>query len=172
LFRPEAVAAQQQKFYGDIVLIHPFSLTFLTLLAVFLVSIVFGFLILEPYTDVAHVSGILPASRSSSDREPLAKLYVPSRAIPFMRPGENLLVRCSACTPDRQSGRVREVSTSPLQPAELVSEAGIHSEQPLYRVTVALVHDNPLQSRTEIEADLPLDRKPLLKWLFERSPAS
>jgi hypothetical protein len=168
LFRAEAMAAQQQKFYGEIILIHPFSLTFLTMLAVFIASIVFGFLLLGQYTTVAHVSGILPASYSPSDQRSLANLYVPAQALPFARPGEDISIHCSACTPHRQSCTVQKVSTSPLQPAEVALETGILSKQPLYRVTVALFHNNFLPSRTVIEANLPVNRKPLLRWLFER----
>jgi hypothetical protein len=172
LFRPEAIAAQRQKFYGEIILIQPFSLTFLTTLAVVLAAIVFGFVFFGYHTQRVRVSGILPARNASGERRSLADLYVPARAMPFVHVGDSLFIRCSACTPMRQRGTVQEISARPLQPAEIASETGVLPRQPLYGVTVALDRSNRLPSRTKIESDLALQRQPLLKWLFEDSPSS
>src|SRR5215475_9245471 len=96
LFRTEAIEAQQQRFYGDIILIRPLSLTLLMSLGLFFGTVLFGFIILGHYTQVAHVSGALGAKHASQDSEPLAILYVPSRAVPFVRLGEELIFHCSS----------------------------------------------------------------------------
>jgi len=56
LFRPEVLASQQQKFYGDVLLIRPFSLGFFAWLGMLLASAVIGLLILRHFTENAHVS--------------------------------------------------------------------------------------------------------------------
>src|SRR5258708_31952631 len=82
LFRPEALAAQQQKFYGQIVLIRPFSLLFFGWLGVAITASIMAFLVLGHYTEKARVPGILLAGRPSPTlpASPLltADVYVPS----------------------------------------------------------------------------------------------
>ena len=50
LFRPEAVAALQQKFYGEIILVRPFPLMLLCWFALGITAAVLGFLFLGQYT--------------------------------------------------------------------------------------------------------------------------
>ena len=45
LFRPEALASQQQKLYGDILLIRPLSLAFLGWLGLVIAASIAGFLL-------------------------------------------------------------------------------------------------------------------------------
>ncbi len=82
LFRPEALAAQQHKFYGQIVLIRPFSLLFLGLLGFVIAASTAAFLVLGHYTEKAYVSGILLVQSSnptSASPQLTADFYVPSR---------------------------------------------------------------------------------------------
>ena len=76
-----------------------------------------------------------------------------------------------------QTGEVVQVSRAPLQPAELTSlalPAGGGSE-PLYRITVALDRQSvaaygqaqALVPGMQLEADVQLDRRRLVEWLFE-----
>ena len=46
LFRPEALASQQQKLYGEILLIRPLSLAFLGWLGLAIAASIVGFLLL------------------------------------------------------------------------------------------------------------------------------
>jgi hypothetical protein len=173
LFRPEAITAQQHKFYGGIVLIHPFSLTFLISLAVFLSAAVLGLIVFGRYTPMAHVSGTLISRGPVSQRESLAILLVPPGTISFVRSGESVKIQCLSCEGKSQRGIVRKVSANPLQHTQIAAEAGIHSDQPLYEVTVALpdADRNASQSDAQVEADFPLPSVPVLKWLFESSPS-
>jgi len=59
LFREQALAAQQTKWLGDIVLVRPLSFTFLTAFAVALASIICAFLVWGSYTKHSTVSGQL-----------------------------------------------------------------------------------------------------------------
>ncbi len=70
LFREQAVAAQQVKWQGDVILIRPLSFTVLTLFAIALAGIVCAFLIWGSYTKRSTVMGqLIPDSG-------LIKLYV------------------------------------------------------------------------------------------------
>src|SRR5438270_816612 len=62
LFRPEAVAALQQKFYGEIILIRPFPLMLLCWFALGITAAVLGFLFFGQYTDKARLPGVITAS--------------------------------------------------------------------------------------------------------------
>ncbi len=59
LFREQAIAAQQTQWLGDIVLIRPLTLTFLTIFAVALALTICAFLIWGNYTKHSTVSGQL-----------------------------------------------------------------------------------------------------------------
>lgn len=75
LFRHQALASQQPKWMGDIVLIRPISFTFLTIVAVALASIVCAFLIWGTYTKRSTVIGQLTPDTG------LLKIYVPQPGI-------------------------------------------------------------------------------------------
>ncbi|HEY6251783.1 MAG TPA: hypothetical protein VI685_17635 [Candidatus Angelobacter sp.] len=51
LFRPEVLACQQQKFYGEVLLIRPFSAAFFIWLGLLLAGAVLGILLLGHYTE-------------------------------------------------------------------------------------------------------------------------
>lgn len=54
LFRPEVLASQQHKFYGEALLIRPFSTAFLIWLGVVLTAVVIGVLLLGHYTETVR----------------------------------------------------------------------------------------------------------------------
>jgi hypothetical protein len=184
LFRPEAIAAQQQKFYGEIVLIRPFSLLLLSWFAIGITASVAAFLLLGHYTERVHVSGII-ASSSAENLE--ASFFVPGRLIGRLHPGNQLTVSCAACsasfsqqTGSQQTGTVLAIPDAPLGRAEL-SQIDRNLSGPLnipvYEIKVSLppqaariwqLNPSP-QTGMRVEADIPLGRKPLIKWFFERS---
>jgi membrane fusion protein len=75
-----------------------------------------------------------------------------------------------------QPGKVLQVSKTPLQASELsgLPLAGAANE-PLYRITVALEQqavlaygrEQPLAAGMQLEADVLLDRRRLIEWIFE-----
>ncbi|WP_211471508.1 HlyD family secretion protein [Collimonas humicola] len=75
LFREQALASQQTKWLGDIVLIRPISFTLLTTFAIMLASIVCAFLIWGSYTKHSTVSGQLIPNTG------LIKVYAPQTGI-------------------------------------------------------------------------------------------
>ena len=82
LFRPEAIAALQQKFHGEIILIRPFPLMLLCWFALGITAAVLGFLFLGQYTEKARVPGVItisgPAAPNSSAAKSEAEIYVPA----------------------------------------------------------------------------------------------
>lgn len=171
LFRAEALAAQQQKFYGEILLIRPFSLTLLVCLGIAISTVVLGFLLLGTTTEKGNVSGVLlPGGRE-------ADLFLPAQTVGFVRLGQSIQIRCRSCPPieaQTRMGTVREISQTALRPAELTAQTNTAAQGQTYRVKVILPSDEgelfPQDAR--VEASLTLERKPLLKWLFERGEAS
>src|SRR5947199_8974239 len=98
LFRPEAIAALQQKFYGEIILIRPFSLMLLCWFALGITAAVLGFLFLGQYTERARVPGVITATAASypgaSGEGTQAEVYVPGNLLNRLHVGSRLTLRC------------------------------------------------------------------------------
>lgn len=142
-----------------------------------------GTVLAEPGQAVAP--GVPLASLVPAHATLEAHLYAPSSALGFVRPAQDVLLRYQAFPYQKfghQTGRVLQVSRTPLQPAELahVPLAGVTnystvSTEPLYRITVALDRQSvdaygrpqPLTAGMQLEADVLLDRRRLIEWLFE-----
>lgn len=187
LFRPEAIAALQQKFYGEIILVRPFSLMLLCWFALGITAAVLGFLFLGQYTDKARVPGIISASSLSSPgvsgTGPGAEFYIPGNLLDRLHVGAQLALRCDSCPAKfaRQVGTVLEVPQTPVEPVELAQKnlgvAGSLDKMPVYKIKVSLppqaaqtMQVNPsTQTGMRVEAEIPLGHKPLIKWFFERS---
>jgi membrane fusion protein len=105
-------------------------------------------------------------------------LFAPSRDIGFVRPGQEVLVRYLAY-PHQKFGayraRVLAVSRNPLPAAELGYVPLDGSREPLYRIKAALDSQavlaygkrEPLRAGMQVEADVLLDRRRLIEWIFE-----
>jgi membrane fusion protein len=107
-----------------------------------------------------------------------AHLFTPSRSIGFVRDGQEVLLRFLAY-PHQKFGshraRVLAISKNPLPPAELGFSPADGSREPLYRIKAALDAQTiraygaaePLQAGMQVEADILLDRRRLIEWIFE-----
>ena len=105
-------------------------------------------------------------------------LYSPSRSIGFVRSGQDVLLRYLAY-PHQKFGThkasVISVSRNPMLPAELGFTPTDGSREPVYRIKVALEGQairaygqlEPLQPGMQVEADILLDRRRLIEWIFE-----
>jgi hypothetical protein len=183
LFRPEAIAALQQKFYGEIILIRPFPLMLLCWFALGITAAVLGFLFLGQYTEKARVPGIITSVGPSIQNATEAAVYVPEKMISRLHPGTQLTLRCDSCPGQfaRQSGTVLEIPSSPASPSDLsqarLGVAGSGNSIAIYKIKVSLppqaaqtMQVNPsTQAGVRVEAEIPLGHKPLIKWFFERS---
>ena len=107
-----------------------------------------------------------------------AHLYSPSRSIGFVHAGQDVLLRYLAY-PHQKFGMykasVTAVSRNPLPPGELGFTPADGSREPVYRIKVALEGQairaygrlEPLQPGMQVEADILLDRRRLIEWVFE-----
>lgn len=111
-----------------------------------------------------------------------AQLYAPSSAVGFVRPGQAVRLRLEAFPYQKfgqLEGRVLQVSRTPLAAGELAALALAGSSQAersgeaLFRITVALDEASaaalaqPLVAGMRLQADVMLERRRLLEWLFE-----
>jgi hypothetical protein len=182
LFRPDAVAALQQKFYGEIILVRPFPLMLLCWFALGITAAILGFLFLGQYTERTRVPGVMtisgPAIPTAAPAKLEAAVYVPVRLLERLHPGTQLSLRCNSCAAQfgHPVGTVMEVPQTPVEPAEL-SQNNLSFVGPVYKIAVSLppqaaqtMQLNPSpQSGVRVEAEIPLGHKPLIKWFFERS---
>lgn len=107
-----------------------------------------------------------------------ALLYAPSRSIGFVHEGEEVLLRYLAY-PHQKFGMHRAtivaVSRNPMLPGELGFTAVDGTREPVYRIKAALdsqaIHAydrlERLQPGMQFEADILLDRRRLIEWIFE-----
>lgn len=107
-----------------------------------------------------------------------AQLLVPSSAIGFINPGNRVVLRYEAYSYQKfgqQYGKVIQISRSALTSAEADLLSGHSTKVPLYRVLVALDHQTiyaygktkALKPGMALSADILLDRRSLLQWVFE-----
>jgi membrane fusion protein len=128
-------------------------------------------------TPTVALASLLPA-----DAKLQAHLFAPSSAIGFVRANQTVQLRYQAFPYQKfghQAGAVAQVSRSPLQAAELTGlplpAAMSASGEPLYRITVTLNQQSvaaygqaqALSPGMQLEADVLLDRRRLIEWLFE-----
>lgn len=107
-----------------------------------------------------------------------AELWLPSRAAGFLEVGNRVILRYPAFPYQKfgqQEGRVLEASRSATAASELATILGRTITEPLYRVLVQLDqqsvsaygHPEPLKPGMTVDADILLDRRRLIEWVFE-----
>jgi membrane fusion protein len=111
-----------------------------------------------------------------------AHLYAPSSAVGFLRPQQAVQLRYQAFPYQKfghQTGQVLQVSRTPLQASDLsalpMAVAADSRSEPLYRITVALDRqsvaaygqDQALAVGMQLDADVLLERRRLIEWIFE-----
>ena len=108
-----------------------------------------------------------------------AHLFVPSRAIGFIRKGAVVGVRYQSFPYQKfgqAKGSVLEISEAPLLPTELPPIANPESsKEPMYRVTVELERQyvkaygdvTPLRAGMLLDADVMLEKRKLYEWIIE-----
>ncbi|AVJ19320.1 anibiotic ABC transporter [Serratia sp. MYb239] len=108
-----------------------------------------------------------------------ARIMVSSRAIGFINPGQQVMLRYEAYPYQKfgvQRGRVLEVSTAALSPQEVMAITGdsnVHER--LYQVVVELDKqsinlygkDVALRSGIKLEADFLIEKRRIIEWVFE-----
>lgn len=131
----------------------------------------------QTVTPTVALASLLP-----SDAKLQAQLFAPSSAVGFLRANQSVELRYQAFPYQKfghQKGEVIQVSKAPLQASELAGlslpTALSSGGEPLYRITVSLDRQSVMaygQTQTlapgmQLEADVLLDRRRLIEWLFE-----
>ncbi len=107
-----------------------------------------------------------------------AELWLPSRAAGFLEVGNRVILRYPAFPYQKfgqQAGRVQEISRSATAVSELTSLLGRSVSEPLYRVLVRLDQQTvnaygkmeALKPGMTVDADILLDQRRLIEWVFE-----
>jgi membrane fusion protein len=113
-----------------------------------------------------------------------AHLFAPSGAVGFVRPDQEVRLRFEAFPYQKfghQTGHVLQVSRTPLAAPELAGlmlsgPTGAHGNaEPMFRITVAMDEtqfrafgvSQPLVAGMRMQADVLLERRRLIEWLFE-----
>jgi membrane fusion protein len=132
--------------------------------------------LVEPGQMVVSGTPLVAIVPSNSALEAL--LYAPSRSIGFVHEGEEVLLRYLAY-PHQKFGLHRAtivaVSRNPMLPGELGFTPVDGTREPVYRIKAALDaqaihaydHLERLQPGMQVEADIMLDRRRLIEWIFE-----
>ena len=105
-----------------------------------------------------------------------AELLVPTRAAGFIKPGQSVALRYQAFAYQRfghHQGEVLRVGRSVIQPNETTVPMAV--SEPVYRVTVRLPAQQMqaygqamnLQAGMAVDADIWLDRRRVIEWLFD-----
>jgi membrane fusion protein len=139
---------------------------------------------------------MIPAAQPSSRGEGRTgelevQLYAPSRAVGFVAPGQEVLIRYQSFPYQKfglQRGIVSDVSTTPFAPNELppslastiLSNAqqninGFNNNEALYRIQVKLARqvittygkEQSLRPGMTLEADVIQDRRKIWEWIAE-----
>ena len=130
----------------------------------------------EPGQSVSPASALATVVPAGATLQ--AQLYAPSSAIGFVRTGQAVRLRYEAFPYQKfgqQIGHVTQVSRAPLTAGELAALAlpavgsGAGGE-PLFRITVALdalPAGMQLAAGMRMQADVLLERRRLVEWLFE-----
>ena len=126
----------------------------------------------------AIMPGTTVATLIPTDSRLEAHLFAPSRSIGFVRAGQEVLLRFLAYPHQKfgsHAARVITVTRNPMPPADLGFIPADGSREPLYRIKVELSaqsisaygREEPLQAGMQVEADIRLDRRRLIEWIFE-----
>ena len=135
----------------------------------------------------AVAPGEVLAWLTPADSRLQAQLYAPSRAIGLLRPGQPVRLRVQAFPYQHFGwlpGRVSRVASTPARAEDvwpaLPAPAEAVAREPLYRVTVTLERQSmpdpqgsaelPLRTGMQLEADVVLEKRRLIAWLFDSLP--
>nr|HNH51140.1 HlyD family efflux transporter periplasmic adaptor subunit [Nitrosomonas sp.] len=105
-----------------------------------------------------------------------AQLLVPTHSVGFIKPGQMVSLRYQAFPYQRfghHLGEIIEVSRAVIQPNE--ANLPVSIQESVYRATVRLPQQQiiaygellPLQPEMILDADIHLDRRRLIEWVFD-----
>jgi len=140
------------------------------------VSGIIATVLVEPGQSI--MPGTTVATLMAADARLEVHLFAPSRSIGFVHAGQDVLLRFLAYPHQKfglHAARITAVAPNPLPPADLGFAPVDGSREPLYRIKADLPEQTipaygkrePLQAGMQVEADIQLDRRRLIEWIFE-----
>ncbi|HEX7287078.1 MAG TPA: hypothetical protein VF532_12900 [Candidatus Angelobacter sp.] len=157
LFRAEALAARQQGTQGDILLVRPLSLAFLSWLGVAIAALAIAYLFVGHYSPTQRMEGTVTSAVEEHSSSLEAGFDLPQPNGQTLRPGQDVLIRCTTCI-GPLPGTIVSVSRIPSD-----SSNSIH-----FAMIISLAHGQQLPAGTQIQAEIQLEKKPLIAWLLEK----
>jgi len=145
-----------------------------------------GFALKAPADGIVNALQVSRGQLVDSQRSPMiisnpaaditAEIFVPSRAIGFVEPGQRVRVRYDAFPYQRFGagwGRVQAVSSTILRPQDV--DSPIRVEEPVYRVVLSLDHRevgaygqrHRIRTGFGLSADIVLDERSFGEWLLD-----
>jgi membrane fusion protein len=123
------------------------------------------------------MAGATLAVMTPADGRLEAELLAPSRAIGFIKEGQDVRLQLQAFPYQRfgtVAGKVKSVSSTVIGPSD-VSIPGLTIHEPVFRVRVSVASEeiqaygqhHALQPGMLLTAEVVLDRQSLLRWLFD-----
>jgi membrane fusion protein len=124
------------------------------------------------------MAGTTVATMMANDSRLEVHLFAPSRSIGFVRSGQEVLLRFLSYPHQKfghHAARITAVARNPMPPADLGFSTPDGNREPLYRIKAELPEQTisaygkrePLQAGMQVEADIHLDRRRLIEWIFE-----
>ena len=118
----------------------------------------------------------IPMTISTPSVAPNAEIFVPSRAIGFIEPGQKVRIRYDAFPYQRfgsAEGTIKSISSTVLRPQDI--EAAVRAEEPMYRVVLALDRNTitaygktyRIRPGIALTADIVLDERSFADWLLD-----
>lgn len=126
----------------------------------------------------AIMPGTVVATMIATDATLEVHLFAPSRSIGFVRAGQEVQLRFVAFPHQKfglHAARITAVAANPLAPAELGYVPPDGNREPVYRIKAQLAEQTiavygrreALQAGMQVDADIHLDRRRLIEWIFE-----
>lgn len=173
LFRPEALAARE-KLQGEVLSIRAFSSSAFLVLVGGVIACALVFLLFAQYEPRARVSGSISSvttAGSEKTHSSNATFYAPAKCIQNVHPGSRLAVHWPLSS-QRASLPGVVVGIKPVESPAGAASSHLAIPGPFYQVTVAISLNSlpaaaeQLHTGAKLEADFPLARRPLLRWLI------
>ena len=173
LFRPE-VLSKQEKFFGEVLHIRPFSFGFLGWLAIAAAALTYCVLFFGTYTETVAVRGILLRASTLKSSQFTSSEDEAFVAVPYLHaaiePGTHIAIRCLHCAnPLAQFPAIaRGVSNFAAPAGRTDSNSARQTLEFSYEASAASSFQRLLAPGTAVELALPTGQRRLFQ-LFEPS---
>ena len=182
LFRPEA-RVTQERFFGQTMRARPFPVTFLGLFIAVMVLVGVTPFLFGTYAETVHIHGVLLLPRTIDTHRSVGSefetyIIAADPQVKSLRPGTHIMLQCSAgsspCTQipvtilGVSDATEPQAALLPISTRNKALRVAITFSQ---RSTAPSLDSTLLQAGSggEVELIVPVGRRQMIRWLFERS---